>query len=354
MLPRQTKRSLVGWSDIGLGFNQVVRFLPAAVESDWMNRNFRLMFSAVSLVALFALAPSSASALTIDQIGNGGFTNADPVTVSYGDPGGLSGANCILDAGVSVLCTNSGVELGGLAEGQHTLVVNAVVLTQGPCIAWIPPENVVCVGWSQIGTPVQASATFTVDRTAPTLSLTGGPAEGSTSTLTSAAFTIDGGDGTVACTLDGAPVTCGVSADLTALTIGAHQFVVSSTDQAGNVSTATRNFVVMAPAGGAPPAPTPAAAAGRILSAPKSVKVRAKIRLKIACPDGCTITVEYKGAGKKRLQQTLVLTAGATTATFKPTRSISRKLATALKKHKRVSAVFTLAGGASKSTRIKA
>lgn len=310
-----------------------------------MTRILRPLFATVSTLAVLALAPAGASALvTFDPIGNGGYTNAESVVINYSDPGGLTGANCILDGLGPVPCSNSSATLTGLSEGVHSLVVNGVVLVQGECVAWMPPDNIVCVGWSMTGVPTNGGVGFTVDRTAPVVSISNGPAEGSSSTQTSASFGINASDGTVACRLDGATVACGASADLSSLSVGTHQLVVTSTDEAGNVGTATRSFSVTAAS--VPPA------VPKLLSVPKSVKVGAKIKLSVSCPDGCTIAVVVKRGSAKAFKGSIVVPAGATSATFSPKSSLTRSLKKALKAKKKVVAVFSLAG-VSKSSRIK-
>jgi hypothetical protein len=106
--------------------------------------------------------------------------------------------------------------------------------------------------------------TFTVDNTAPTVTITGGPAgqalpPDSTQTWT---FTASDGAGSgiqsVQCKLDGAPATCTTPTSHTVshLPAGTHTFSVTATDKLGHVSAPeSRTFSIAAPA----PTPVPTA-----------------------------------------------------------------------------------------------
>lgn len=224
---------------------------PIRVESPKMTRPFRHFLVLLITAAAFAIVPTAGAAISFGQIGNGGFTNDANVVVTYSDPNGIlpASTNCILDSSSSVTCSTSSADLGALAEGTHTLLVNAMYMAMmPPCMIWAdPPANTICASMTPTPLPTSGSVTFTVDRTAPALQITSGPAEGSSSTQTTASFGIDAGDGTATCTLDGTVVTCGTAAELTGLTVGEHELVVTSTDQAGNAATATRRFTVSAP-----------------------------------------------------------------------------------------------------------
>jgi CSLREA domain-containing protein len=83
---------------------------------------------------------------------------------------------------------------------------------------------------------------YTVDKSAPTVSVTSGPSGTTTSTTASFEFTSgdSGGSGLAdtLCTLDGGPATSCVSPQVyTSLGQGAHTFSVTSVDNAGNTST---------------------------------------------------------------------------------------------------------------------
>ncbi|MFT4049790.1 MAG: hypothetical protein QM648_08130 [Solirubrobacterales bacterium] len=323
-----------------------------------MTRSVRRSFTFFVVALALALSASSASAVTFDPVGNAGATNADPVVITYHDPqGSITGANCILDydkpSAIGVSCGSGSADLGSLPEGSHSLLVNGVVLVQGSCVAWIPPDNTVCVGWSMNSNPVSGQVSFAVDRTAPDVAITGGPEEGSSSTATSATFDFTLSDGSASCALDGAGVACSTSAELSGLGVGSHQFVVTATDQAGNVGTATRNFTVTSsPADSSPSNSDNPASTPKIISAPKSVKPGKKITLTVSCPDGCTITVSVKGSSIKTIKSKIVVKPGQSTATFRFSSSQSKTIKKMLGKKKSATAKFTL-GGASKSVKIK-
>lgn len=83
-----------------------------------------------------------------------------------------------------------------------------------------------------------ASATFApinIDKTAPTVTITGQPPASTDSPDGGVTFTPSETPVTYTCTLDGQPVACdGGSASFTGLGIGLHTFTVYATDQAGN------------------------------------------------------------------------------------------------------------------------
>lgn len=322
-----------------------------------------------------ALLPAGASALTINSPQDGGHTNAADVIVSYSDPDTLINPACALNEIVNgedqppVLktCSVTSADLGALAEGEYHFVVVATYKDMW-CVAYdnplFPDE---CTSWSTTIETRNAAIDFTVDRTPPTISLTGGPDEGSSSTSATASFGINANDGAVTCKLDGAPFSCtSTAADLTNLTPGAHQVVVTATDQAGNTGTDTRSFTVTAAStggggtggtgsagGGNPPASGGAAkVTPAITSAPKSAKPGKKIRLGVTCPDGCRIAVAFKGTAKK-LTASITVKPGATTVSYSISKSALKAIRKALKSHKKVTAVFTPAGGVAKKVTIK-
>ena len=79
-----------------------------------------------------------------------------------------------------------------------------------------------------------ASRAWTVDTVAPVVSLTGGPAQGSTVSSTTASFTISASEGTLSCALDAVVTGCGGT--YSGLTNGPHTFSARATDAAGNSS----------------------------------------------------------------------------------------------------------------------
>ena len=92
--------------------------------------------------------------------------------------------------------------------------------------------------------PSPATWTFTVDTVAPTVTLGGLPAHGAHTSSRSASFTENVNESaTVACALDGTPISC--SAPIANLEDGSHTFSAQATDPAGNVGpTATRTWTV--------------------------------------------------------------------------------------------------------------
>lgn len=88
----------------------------------------------------------------------------------------------------------------------------------------------------------------TKDTTAPSLSITSGPAEGSATSSPNSTFGFAAEDGaTLACLFDGAaPAACDSSTSHAAVNLadGSHSFSVSAIDAAGNAATSTRTFSV--------------------------------------------------------------------------------------------------------------
>lgn len=101
-----------------------------------------------------------------------------------------------------------------------------------------------------VGNVAAQSATFTLDRTPPTLAVTGGPANGATIGTRTADFTVstsDANPGTVVCSMDGSSVDCAEGTAHNAdLADGDHTFSVVATDLAGNAVAVQRHFTVAA------------------------------------------------------------------------------------------------------------
>ena len=87
-----------------------------------------------------------------------------------------------------------------------------------------------------------ATRTWTVDTSAPAVAIAGSPADGATTSSTTAAFTVTADPGTRSCTLDGAPVA-DCDAPISGLGPGAHTFVAEVTD-AGGTGSASRSWTV--------------------------------------------------------------------------------------------------------------
>ena len=144
-----------------------------------------------------------------------------------------------------------------------------------------------------------ASRSWTVDTTPPTLTLSGGPAEGSRVSSTSASFTVGAGDGSMTCTLDGAAAGCvNGPKNYTGLGQGAHTFTLAATDSAGNTASQTRHWttdtvapVISVTAG---PAAFSNAQSGTITFT-GSEPATYTCALDAATPGTCTSSVSYSG-----------------------------------------------------------
>src|SRR6185312_8985240 len=111
----------------------------------------------------------------------------------------------------------------GLSDGTHTFDLRATA--NGKHVA-IPAYH------------------FAIDTSAPTLAIISAPMQMTSSRSASFTFTAAGAASTT-CSLDaGAPVACTSPWAYSALADGAHEFVVSGTDLAGNTTTAYHLWTV--------------------------------------------------------------------------------------------------------------
>ena len=160
---------------------------------------------------------TSAPAVTIDsgpaELGKQGSVS---FTFSASEEG--SSFECSLDLGEFASCT-SPQGYDNLGEGAHTFSVRATDLAGN--------------------TGAVASATFTIDTTAPSATIGSGPE--ALTKLTEASFTFSAGEtgATLECALDGAAyATCTSPQGYDSLGEGQHTFAVRATDEAGNTGAA--------------------------------------------------------------------------------------------------------------------
>ena len=164
---------------------------------------------------------------------DGSSTSATTAEFTLSSDEAGAGFGCSLD-GDAIACTKGTLRLDGLAPGEHTLSVTAS---------------------DSAGNVDQSAATrsWTVDTAAPQTTITGGPANGSVLTSTTASFRIASSEAgsSASCTLDGTARTCAPGAlTLSGLTPGTHDLRVRATDGAGNTdaTAATRFWTVPVPA----------------------------------------------------------------------------------------------------------
>lgn len=149
-------------------------------------------------------------------------TNSNTATFTFHASEG-STFSCQLDAGSAAACNIGTVTYPGLGAGSHTFTVTATDAAGNTDTS-------------------AASFTWTIDVTPPDTSITSGPAEGSTTTDTSASFDFEGTDNLTAiedltfeCSLDGADFeSCTSPASYSDLSRTEHTFQVYATDAAGN------------------------------------------------------------------------------------------------------------------------
>jgi hypothetical protein len=155
-------------------------------------------------------------------------TNSRNANFAFTSAGG-NAFDCTLD-GYPFTCDSGAGIFSDLSDGEHSLIVTARNGT------WVDP---VPVRWD-----------WTIDATAPETTLTGGPAEGSTTRSSTAVFLLDApGAADFHCSIDGALTPCDRGqVRLEGLAPGTHVFAAAGRDAAGNrdQTPATRTWTVEA------------------------------------------------------------------------------------------------------------
>jgi hypothetical protein len=173
---------------------------------------------------------STANTFTVDTAapsvsitgGPSGATNSTSADFTFSSEAG-AGFECKLDNGAYAPCT-SPKPYGGLAGGEHTFSVRAIDAAGN--------------------TSGAATRTWTVDTTAPAVSITGGPNDPTNSLSASFTFSAEAGAG-LDCKLDnGAYAPCTSPQAYSGLSDGQHTFSVRATDAAGNSGSASRTWTV--------------------------------------------------------------------------------------------------------------
>src|SRR5207245_2029350 len=154
--------------------------------------------------------------------------------------------------------TNSSQSYTGLAAGSHTFTVTAT---------------------DTAGNPGSATHTWTIDTTAPTVTLASQPANPTSPTSASFGFSANNTISNGSCTVDGpgpAPSATSSSQSYSGLTAGSHTFTVTATDTAGNPGSATHTWTIDTTAptvtlGSKPANPTSQTSASFSFSANKTI-----------------------------------------------------------------------------------
>ncbi len=166
---------------------------------------------------------------TVIDTGPTGSVQATSATFTFSSPNAGAGATfaCALDgAALSPCGSPSTITYNGLAEADHTFTVRVTNMA----------------GTSD---PTPAQQSWTVDHTAPVVTITSGPTGVTSDSTPSFDFTATGNPATVECKVDaGAFAACVSPFTTAALADGAHTLVVRATDLAGNVGTDTQAFAV--------------------------------------------------------------------------------------------------------------
>ncbi len=172
-------------------------------------------------------------------------TTAPVVTVGHAPSGRVPAANayldytvndpaatvwCSVDGGVAAVCGGGHVDLTGLPSGPHTVSLYATDAAGN--------------------TGASVTAGFTMDNTAPVVTLTSTPPASSTKRSATVQFSTDDPGAVIWCSLDGAAAQrCTGSATYAGLGDGSHTISVYGVDQVGNRgATVSATFIVTAAA----------------------------------------------------------------------------------------------------------
>lgn len=186
--------------------------VPADVATDAAGNSNTAAASAYSVTY-----DSSAPDTAITTPTNGGLTTAQPA-FSFGSADGTARFECALDDGDYAGCASPFTPESPLSEGEHSFSVRATD-----------------AAGNTDTTP--ASVTFTVDTTAPDVSLDTTPPSLTNDATPTFAFSSTDGEATFECKLDdGEYVTCASPHTTGTLTDGAYTFSVRAVDPAGNRS----------------------------------------------------------------------------------------------------------------------
>lgn len=170
-------------------------------------------------------------AFTIDTVaptvsitgGPDGTTNVNPPTFSFTAGADATSVQCRIDAAAFANCT-SPYTPASLAQGAHTFEVRVA---------------------DSLGNQATASRAFTIDTTAPPVSITAGPSGPTNVNPPTFSFTAGAGATTIQCRVDGGTYTSCTSPYTTAsLSQGPHTFEVRAADALGNAATASRAFSI--------------------------------------------------------------------------------------------------------------
>src|SRR2546428_476491 len=152
-------------------------------------------------------------------------TNATSASFGFSADKAGSTFQCKLDAGSYASCASPQAYAGPLAAGSHTFSVQAT---------------------DAAGNTGTASYTWTIDTTAPVVTISSKPANPTNATSASFSFSADKAGSTFRCKLDAASYSSCASPQGYGgpLAAGSHTFSVQATDTAGNTGTASYTWTV--------------------------------------------------------------------------------------------------------------
>lgn len=292
----------------------------------------------------FASATGSSSLASVDLLGSPptvALTGSKPAantsqraasfTFSTNDP--TAKMTCQLDgAGFSPCTSRTAQQYASLADGQHTFTVKATD------------------GTNQSAT---AGYTWTVDTVAPTLTIAAAsnPADPTTANSGQFVFSTDSQAVNVVCAIDGntGPCTTATSESYGPLALGAHKFVVTASDAAGNSASAQHTWTIVAlPPSGAqlpqpqtpqqqPQAPTkspvvdPRRAAAALLRALRSSGLRGLEKHRVVTarfysPGAGDLAIKITAAGRSTAARAIVIATGRKHVSAAKTTSVRLRL----------------------------
>lgn len=196
-------------------------------------------------------------------------------------------------------------------------------------------------GYDRAYNQTEVTHAFVVDRTAPAIGITAGPANGETvekGDIEYAWSVTDATATTQECSFDGTATACDGTV-VKSLPKGEHTFELKVTDLAGNTSTETRGFTVKVDGTPDPddrPDPDASDKTAPVIklatTRQKLKALRKGLKVKVTCSEACAGTVRAKAKGGLKFTGTVNLTtAGRTAVVLKPTASTRKKLKTARK-----------------------
>lgn len=208
----------------------------------------RFNAGALALIAIAAMTwPASAAAdAPVFTAQPPALSASSAAHFEFSYPGAIS-YTCALDGAAGAACT-SPFDLTGLVDGAHSFTVTASYMGMGQTCVPMPPGPDLCFPTPVVSTSDVAGAAFTIDTTAPVVTIVSGPKNRSARKSTNATFAFMSSEHAVtfSCKLDTVLIApCASPLRLKKLRVGLHRLEVQARDAVGNSSAVhTRLFAV--------------------------------------------------------------------------------------------------------------